>query len=156
MVYDATMTIHVGPNDGTPLKGGGCVRIKGSQTGGALAVVEVVLRPKHLIAQHVHANDVWVYVLSGEVGVQVGDERATAGPGSWLLKPRNIPHAIWNATSEPARILELLTPAGSEDFYVEAQAVNSPEDFAAVCARHGLVFFPESPVNAELRKLLEV
>ena len=40
-----------------------------------------------------------------------------ATPGCWVLKPRRIPHTMWNAGSEPARIIELYTPGGFELFF---------------------------------------
>ena len=146
------MEILVGPTDGTHLPGG-TIRVRGSQTGGAMAVFEQTLPPRKLIPPHVHANDVWVYVLSGETGVLVGDEIATGGPGSWLLKPREVMHAMWNPGDEPSRIIEVLTPAGSEGFF-EDLAVLARDDrdaFDAVCARYGVRFLRDSPWTEELR-----
>ena len=51
-------------------------------------------------------------MLEGEVGFEIGDEVRTARPGS-SSKPRGIRHAFWNATDEPARMLELISPPGS-------------------------------------------
>jgi hypothetical protein len=65
----------------------------------------------------VHENDVWLYVLEGEMHARVGDEVVKATPGSWVLKPRRIPHTMWNAGREPARIIELYTPGGFELFF---------------------------------------
>jgi mannose-6-phosphate isomerase-like protein (cupin superfamily) len=62
----------------------------------------------------VHENDVWLYVLEGEMYARVGDEVVKATPGCWVLKPRRIPHTMWNAGHEPARIIELYTPGGFE------------------------------------------
>jgi quercetin dioxygenase-like cupin family protein len=42
-----------------------------------------------------------VYVLSGTIGVLVGDTVAEPGTGSWALKPRNVVHAMWNAERVP-------------------------------------------------------
>jgi hypothetical protein len=68
-------------------------------------------------------NDVWVYVLTGEVGVLVGEEIAIAGPGEWALKPRDVLHAMWNSATEAARIIEVLTPGGSERWFEELAGV---------------------------------
>jgi quercetin dioxygenase-like cupin family protein len=67
-----------------------------------LAVIGETLAPRILIPNHVHRNDVWVRVESGEIGVLVGDEVRTARAGEWALKPRDIEHAMWNPTDEPA------------------------------------------------------
>jgi quercetin dioxygenase-like cupin family protein len=145
------MNIRVGPADGEFLAGGTVIKVRGEQTGGALAVVETVLQPKALISQHVHANDVWIHVLAGEVGVLVGEEIAHGGPGSWLLKPRNVPHAMWNATRLVARVMEVLTPAGSEGYFVEGELVMDQSAFDEMAARYGIRFFRDSPWNGRLR-----
>jgi mannose-6-phosphate isomerase-like protein (cupin superfamily) len=62
----------------------------------------------------VHENDLWLYVLEGEMHARVGDEVVKATPGSWVLKPRRIRHTMWNAGPEPARIIELYMPGGFE------------------------------------------
>ena len=52
--------------------------------------------------------------------MQVGERVEVAGPGAVIFKPRGIPHAFWNAGEAPARILELITPAGFERYFAEA------------------------------------
>ena len=78
------------------------VRVRSEHTNGVMAVLEETLLPKAFVTPHVHQNDVWVYVLSGEVGVLVGDDVSTALEGDWALKPRNVQHAMWNAGDRPA------------------------------------------------------
>ena len=146
------MGIYVGPGDGQLLGRTTVVKVTSEQTNGALAVVETTLAPKGLIEQHVHANDVWIYVLAGEVGVLVGDEIATGGQGSWLLKPRDIPHAMWNPASVPARVMEVLTPAGTENYFIEGAGIESQEAFDEMAARYGIVFQRQAAWNDELRR----
>jgi glyoxylate utilization-related uncharacterized protein len=77
-------------------------------------------------------------VLSGEVGVLVGDAIATASAGQWALKPRDVEHAMWNAATTPARIMEVLTPAGSERWFEDVTGL-PPGDQAAfdgACQRY--------------------
>ena len=95
------------------------VQVRSEHTNGVLAVIGETLAPRILVPNHVHRNDVWVRVESGEIGVLVGDEVRTARAGEWALKPRDIEHAMWNPTDEPARIIEVLTPAGSERWFEE-------------------------------------
>ena len=71
-------------------------------------------------------------VLSGEIGVRIGDCDYVAGPGSYVFKPRGIPHTFWNSGPEPAHLLEVIWPAGFEDFFAalgELAASCPPEDF---------------------------
>src|SRR5207247_1755306 len=92
-------------------------------TNGVMSVIEETVPARRLIAPHTHQNDVWVYVLSGEVGILVGDQIDVAGGGSWALKPRNVVHAMWNAGTIPARVIEVLTPAGTERWFEEIAAL---------------------------------
>ena len=45
--------------------------------------------------------------------------RSEAGPGDLVHKPRDQWHTFWNAGDEPCRILEIIAPAGFEDFFRE-------------------------------------
>ncbi len=138
-----------------PLRGQYRVKIavRGEDTNGVMASLEETLQPGAFITPHVHANDVWVYVLEGAVGVLVGDDVVTATAGQWALKPRDIVHAMWNATQEPARIVEILTPAGSERWFEEIAVLAEGDDagFDAACRRHGIAFQRDSHWTDELR-----
>jgi hypothetical protein len=87
---------------------------------------------------HTHRNeDEWSFVLEGEVGVEVGDRTLTAGVGDLITKPRHVPHAFWNATDEPARLLEVITPAGFEGYFRrlgEVLGAGEPPDMGALMA----------------------
>ncbi len=99
--------------------------IRGEQTGGRLAVVEHPLPPRALGAPlHTHTREDEIsYIAEGTVGVQIGDEVYTAGPGDTIRKPRGIPHAFWNAGDAPALLAEIITPAGFEDYFEEMAAL---------------------------------
>jgi quercetin dioxygenase-like cupin family protein len=108
-------------------------KIPAGMTGGAFSIVEHPLDPGRLIPPHVHyREDELSYVLSGEIGVRIGDRDHVAGPGSYVFKPRGIPHTFWNAGPEPARLLEVIWPAGFERFLAELgelAATCPPEEF---------------------------
>ena len=100
---------------------------------------------------HTHTReDEWSFVLTGRVGVQVGDSSSAADPGDLILKPRGVPHAFWNAGDDPARLLEVITPGGFEDYFTalaEVLAVEGPPDLARigeVARRFGLDIDPGS------------
>ncbi|HEY6499397.1 MAG TPA: cupin domain-containing protein [Streptosporangiaceae bacterium] len=149
------MSFLVGPAEGHQLGGpfDVVVRVRAEQTNGVMAVIEETIPPGELITPHTHQNDVWVHVLAGEIGVLVGEETTVAGPGAWALKPRGILHTMWNSEATPARIIEVLTPGGSEQWFEEIAALQ-PDDqdgFQASCQRHGIEFFPDSPWQQELQ-----
>jgi quercetin dioxygenase-like cupin family protein len=110
--------------------------IDGERTGRAFSLVEHPLPPRALGAPvHTHHNeDEYSYVLQGRFGVQLGDDTLEAGPGDLVFKPRGVPHAFWNAGDEPARLLELISPAGFEHYFRElAPLLAAPErDEAAI------------------------
>jgi gentisate 1,2-dioxygenase len=71
------------------------------------------------------------------------------GPGDLIFKPRNQWHTFWNAGDQPARLLEIISPAGFERFFAEllelggvAQA--EPQTLADLCARYELEMNPDS------------
>lgn len=126
----------------------GALRLaSGTDTGGGPSFVIHDLAARALGSPvHTHTReDEWSYILSGEVGLQIGEETSTARPGDLVLKPRNVPHAFWNATDEPARFLEMITPSGFEDYFAalgELFAAGGPPDLealAGVAERFGLI-----------------
>ena len=130
------------------------ITIRGEQTNGVLAALEETLRPGAFVTPHVHANDVWVHVLAGTVGVLVGDEVDEATVGQWILKPRNVLHAMWNPAKEPARISEVLTPAGSERWFEELATLESADEdaFDELARSYGITFARDSPWTPEIRR----
>jgi uncharacterized cupin superfamily protein len=131
--------------------------IDGEATGGAFGLVEHPLPPRALGAPvHTHRNeDEYSYVLEGHVGVQLGEEVLEAGPGDLVSKPRGLAHAFWNAADEPARILELISPAGFENYFRELAPLLSAGDrdeaaIGDVVSRYELdIDFASIPVLAE-------
>lgn len=166
MVEGATR-ILLGPGEGEKVELGGLgVRfmVDGGQSGGGFALVEHPIAPRTLAAPlhtHIH-EDEYTYVLEGEVGVQVGDEVRYAIAGDLVFKPRGIAHAFWNRRDEPARALELISPAGFERFFAEAASLLPPHlpepDFAALAAlqqRYGLEMDFESAGAISAREGLD-
>ena len=121
-------------------------KIWGADTGGAFAIVEHEFRPGALVPPHIHTReDEHSIVTAGLIGFRSGDSEAVLGPGGYITKPRGEAHAMWNAGPEPARMIEVISPAGFELFFravvdlLEAGDVD-PEHGARLAARHGLSF----------------
>ncbi len=130
----------VAPGQGRRVDLGGLgvdFKIWGELTGGALSVVEHPMEPRRLVPPHVHeAEDELSYVCEGTFGVRVGDQEAEAGPGSYVYKPRGVPHTFWNPTDRPARLVELIFPAGFEGFFASlAELVARAEPPAELAAQ---------------------
>ena len=108
---------------------GTTIMVDGSATGGVLSICEMPIAPGYMVPPHTHETfDEWSIVLDGEVGARVGDDEFTARPGSYILKPRGIQHTFWNAGPAPAKIIELITPAGFEEFFRQVAALVDAQD----------------------------
>ena len=138
----------LGPTDGeTGSLGSIDVRfmIAGKDSGEHVSLVEHPMPARALAApMHRHSReDEYSFVLEGRVGAQLGDELIFAGRGDLVFKPRDQWHTFWNAGDEPARILEVISPAGFERFFkeiVDLAPTAGPDESAAVGARYGLEF----------------
>ena len=130
------LTVEPGENRGKSFQEGGIgvlFKIFGGETGGALAVVEHPVDPHRLVPPHTHSDvDEYSYVIEGEIGARIGDRVVSAGPGTYVLKPRGVMHTFWNATDKPARILEILSPGKFEKFF-DVTRVFHP--FISTCVR---------------------
>ena len=118
-------------------------------TDGRFGIVEHDLPAGQLGAPiHTHEReDEYSYVLSGRLTVQLGDEVREAGPGELVVKPRGIPHTFWNAGTETVRFLEIISPAGFEEyFFALAEPFNARDlpGMAAIRERFRLEVRPES------------
>src|SRR6476646_11635302 len=104
----------------------------GADTGGALSVVEHPFPVGALVPPHLHTReDEYSIVTEGEIGFRSGDREAVLGAGGYITKPRNELHAMWNAGDVPARMIEVISPAGFENFFQELSelllSVSQPE-----------------------------
>lgn len=116
-------------------------KIDGRETGGRFSVVHHPIAPRALAAprHYHHREDEYSYVLEGELGALLGEEVVTAGPGAWVHKPREQWHTFWNAGDTPCHIIEVISPAGFEDYFREvADAWGDLEKFADINARYDL------------------
>lgn len=144
----------VGPRDGKlGFLGSIGVRfmIDGEEAGERFSLVEHPMSA-HALAAPLHRHtreDEYSYVVRGRMGALLGHNVVFAQPGDLVFKPRNQWHTFWNAGSEPAFILEMISPAGFENFFHELSdrggvAVVQPSALAELCGRYGLEMAPES------------
>jgi mannose-6-phosphate isomerase-like protein (cupin superfamily) len=125
--------------------------IDGTESGGGFSLVEHPMPPRALGAPlHRHAReDEYSYVTAGRIGALLGDHVVEAGPGELIFKPRNQWHTFWNAGDEPARVLEIISPAGFERYFSELVALGgsraaSPDALRTLGQRYGLEVNPQS------------
>jgi quercetin dioxygenase-like cupin family protein len=149
MTTTGTKARVLGPADGTAatLRAIGVrFMVGGEESGGGFSLVEHPM-PPHALAAPLHRHtreDEYSYVLEGRVGALLGDEVVYGEPGDLIFKPRDQWHTFWNAGDEPARLLEIISPAGFEGYFEELIALPAdggpptPEQIAAIAARYGL------------------
>ena len=125
--------------------------IPGADSGDRFSLVEHPIPPRSLAAPlHRHNRaDEYSFILEGRMGALLGDAVVEAGPGDLVYKPRGQWHTFWNAGAEPARILEIISPAGFEQFFAELAPLATggppdPEVMGELCARYGLDMQPGS------------
>ena len=125
--------------------------IDGSESGGGFSLVEHPMSPRALGAPlHRHAReDEYSYVIEGRVGALLGEHVVEADVGTLIFKPRNQWHTFWNAGDEPARIQEIISPAGFERYFGELVALGGsrgapPEALRSLGQRYGLEVNPQS------------
>ena len=154
MTMRATSARVLGPKDGRAgFLGTIGVRfmVDGSDSGGGFSLVEHPMSARALAAPlHRHTReDEYSYVVEGRVGALLGDEVVFGAPGDLIFKPRNQWHTFWNASDEPARLLEIIAPAGFEQFFAELVDLGGvtradPAVLGALSARYGLEMDPHS------------
>ncbi len=118
-----TLLIPPGDTKSVWLGGLGVVfKLSGEETGGIFSVVEHPVDPGILVPPHMHTRvDEFSYVLEGEIGVRIGDQEFKAETGSYIFKPRNLPHTFWNPGSQRARLIEFIVPGGFEKYFEELE-----------------------------------
>jgi hypothetical protein len=67
--------------------------------------------------------------------------------GGYISKPRGELHTMWNAGPTEARMIEVITPAGFERFFLELAEMfeagpPDPEALETLAASYGLFFDP--------------
>ena len=125
--------------------------IDGSESDARFSLVEHPMSPRALGAPlHRHSReDEFSYVLEGRVGALLGDDVLEGGPGDLISKPRGQWHTFWNAGDAPARILEIISPAGFERYFAELVELGGsrkapPEALRSLGERYGLEVDPQS------------
>ncbi len=134
--------VRLGPGFGVDFK------FMGADTGGAISVVEHPFAPGAWVPPHIHTReDEYSIVLEGEIGFRSGDREVTLGSGGYITKPRDELHSMWNAGPAPARMIEIISPAGFEKYFEEAaelflagDGAPDPQALAALADRYGLTF----------------
>lgn len=134
--------------------GGGIFTMKASaaETDSAFTLFEDHVVRGKTTPMHVHPNeDETVYVLEGEILVDIEGTQHRVGERGVFVAPRGVAHAFM-VTSETARLLCLQTPGTGEAFYRE---VSDPAGAEADASRPpDLARLLEAAANSETIEVL--
>jgi hypothetical protein len=75
----------------------------------------------------------WLYVLDGEIAVEVDGHRTVLRPDGSVFAPRGSAHAYQNFAGATAKMLAMTMPGGFEHFFAELAVANEARaepDFA--------------------------
>ena len=116
--FDEQIQLGGEPND---------CKVSSRDTQGAMSAFEFTGTsggPRHL---H-HEQDEWIYVVDGEVEIELEGASRHLLPGESVFIPRKAKHVWAAAGGSPARIIDVYQPAGKmEDFFRQIGAY-SPEE----------------------------
>lgn len=120
--------------------------ISGKDTGGAYAVIEMLVPPGGGPGPHAHAGfEETFHVLDGEIELKTELGSSTAGKGAFVSIPKGgLVHCFKNKTQQVARLWCVVVPAGLEAFFEE---IASPAPFGE--------FVAPPPMTPELMKKLK-
>lgn len=147
-----------GPSEGLALLAGGrgtIFKLWAEELNGRISIVEHPIEPGVLVPPHVHSReDQIALVLEGTVGMLVGDQTLLCPPGSYVCKPRGLPHAFWNQTSQPARLAEICVPGGVERYMqrlfeqlIDHKGSPNPQFLHALAEEYGIRLVPELAIQ---------
>ena len=126
----------------------------GADSAGAFTLMEFTIPPNFGPPPHIHHHeDEGFYLLEGESTVTCGDNTWTAGPGSFVMLPKGIPHSFMTWAAGPVRLLQITSPAQFEQYAAEmgepAQQTTLPEPrpidpqrVMEIGSKYGIEFLP--------------
>ena len=92
------------------------VRVSSLDTNGAYAVVESIAAPGCATPMHLHRNEAEHFVIiAGSYRIAIGEKIYEASAGASIILPKGVPHSWRNISSEPGRMVVILTPGGSSN-----------------------------------------
>jgi quercetin dioxygenase-like cupin family protein len=130
----------LGPHQGAPDRGSD-VKASGRSTANSLTVMDLTV-DTHGPPRHTHTReDESVYVFTGALEVECGEDRFQAGPGSFVFLPRDVPHTF-HAIDGVATGLLIVTPGGLDEYFAELGAAlrtgGERSEIAKIQARYGI------------------
>jgi quercetin dioxygenase-like cupin family protein len=123
---DPTRTLTLaGPNENRKLQHVGLVgdtytvTVSGNDTNERFCVIDMHIPPGGGPGPHRHDFEETFILLEGEIAVTFRGKKSTVRAGDTVNIPSNAPHQFHNASSRPARMICICSPAGMDRFFLE-------------------------------------
>jgi len=118
----------------------------GEDTNGKYAMWEAIVPPGGGPPPHVHSREEeGFYILAGEITFIIGEQRVVATAGMFANMPVGTPHSFRNESTQPAKMIISVAPAGLENMFFEI-GVPLPEGSTSALP----------PTKEEIDKLLTI
>ena len=144
-------TVAAGAGEGRWIGGERIVlKVRGAQTGQALAFLEDTVQPGYAPPPHIHLeeNEIF-YVLEGTFTFSLGDKTIDAPPGTLVSVSKGTLHTFQNVGDAPGKLLAVVwTAVAFENFVAEAgtpEPLSGPPDIEfllAAAERNGIIVPP--------------
>jgi mannose-6-phosphate isomerase-like protein (cupin superfamily) len=120
----------------------------GADTEGHFAFTEGIVPSHRGVPEHIHhLEDEAFYILEGEFEIECDGELFEAGPGSFALLPKGLPHRFQNMSKQPGKLLCIQSPSGVEEFFehmsvLAQEGAPDPEKMQQLTTKYGIEFLP--------------
>jgi quercetin dioxygenase-like cupin family protein len=95
------------------------ILLTGKDTAGRYSLIDMHVPPGGGPPPHRHDFEESFTVLEGEIVATFRGEQSTVRAGQSINVPANAPHQFRNNSAQPARLLCICSPAGTEDMFLE-------------------------------------
>jgi quercetin dioxygenase-like cupin family protein len=95
------------------------ITVTGADTAGRFCVIDMHIPPGGGPGPHRHDFEETFIILEGEIETTFRGSKAVARAGETVNIPANAPHQFHNASTKPARLICICSPAGQENFFLE-------------------------------------
>ena len=115
----------IGLEEGAPLDFAGVhgrLKIDGTVSGQRFVAAHFPSIAPHTLGAPLHRHhreEEYTFVVAGRLSLQLGDQMISAEAGSWVIKPRGQWHTFWNAEVTPCATIEIVSPAGFQEYFKE-------------------------------------
>lgn len=137
------MSIVLDPGQGKNLNVLGLeftTKATGDDTGNAYVLNEVTVRAETPpLPVHIHKNEEeGIYVIEGNINIEVGDRTVKGSPGSFVLVSRGTPHTLSLEGSASGKVMLIFSPPKVQGLFEEIAGETDMEVIMAAAAKYGM------------------